>query len=377
MTRSDPPPSRPRIVYDMTFADKSLTGTRVYAQQLCRAVQETREVDVIALTAPRASQRWMNGNIFSGARNLLWLQKILPGKLASLRADVFHAPAFLGTLAPPCPMVVTVPDTIYRSFPGDYDYKWRLYARLLIGPSIQRAAAVITHSDFSKSQIATAYRVPRERIHVVPHGIAQPFKVVPDADAVARVKEKYGLRERYCLFVGASERRKNLLALVQAVAQLHARGDFAELQMALVGPRGSGWNQVQSLVTRERLQERVVGLGFVADEELPLLYAGAELFVFPSLMEGFGIPLLEAMASGTPIVATPCPPTPEVVGDAAYLAAGTDADALANAMARVLNDSELARRLRASGRARAERFSWQRAAQQTVALYRSVMEQNA
>lgn len=365
---------RLRVAYDMTFADKSATGTRVYAYQLQAAVEALHCLDMYSLAAPRAGPRWMKGNVLSGARNLIWLQKVLPAKLASLRADLFHALAFLGPLAPPCPMVVNVLDTIYLSYPGDFDYKWRLYARLLIGPTTKHAAAVITLSESSKNHIVAAYGVPRERVHVVYPGLSEHFKRKPDAAALLAVKEKYGVRERYCLFVGASERRKNLVALVGAVARLNARGEIRPLQLVLVGPRGRGWTELQSLIKREQLEDMMVYPGYVPEEDLPPLYAGAELFVFPSLMEGFGIPLIEAMACGTPIVATPCSPTPEVVGDGAYLADGADAEALATAMARVLSEPELARRLRASGAERAGYFSWERAAQQTVALYQSVIE---
>lgn len=367
---------RLRVVFDMTFAHKSATGTHVYAHQVKAVVESNGGLDVISLAAPGShSSRAAGGNWLSGSWNVIWMQLILPLKLAALEADLLHAPAFLSPLFAPCPVVLNVLDAIYLSRPQDYDYKWRLYARLLIGPAVRRAAAVITISEYSKTRIVAAYGVSRKRVRVIYPGVRGQFKPTLDQGASAAVRQRYGLGDSYCLFVGAFEKRKNLVALMEAVARLKATGRHPSLRLALVGPPGSAWRDVLAAIERENLGGAVICPGHVPDHDLPLLYAGAKLFVFPSLLEGFGLPLIEAMACGTPVVATPRPPIPEVVGGAALLAEGTDSTALAAAMDRVLSDAQLADHLRVKGLARARQFSWERAARETIAVYEQVVQE--
>ncbi len=375
MIRASMPPARDkrlRIVQDMTFADRSLTGTRIYARQLRAALEATERYEIVTVAAPTRTRRPGEGNLLSGLRNVIWLQRDLPSRLAAERADLVHEAAFVGTLRAPCPMIVNVLDTVYAWYPEDFNYKWRLYARFWIGPTARRAAAVITLSEFAQAGIMAAYHIPRERIHVIYPGISEAFRPVQDTEALARVRAKYSLNDDLLLFVGASEGRKNIVALVQAMAKLKATGRFPELQLALVGPRGSAWTQISRTIEREQLVGTVIPLGFIPEEDLALLYAGARCFVFPSRMEGFGIPLIEAMACGTPVVAAPCPPVPEVVSDAALLADDAGATALAVAIERVLCDGELAQRLRARGLERARVFTWARSAQQMGQVYQEV-----
>lgn len=360
---------RHRIVFDMTFADKSLTGTRVYAGQLQSAVQSNRDYEVLTVSAASSSRSYARGDLLSGMRNVFWLQWSLPWKLRSLKADLVHAPAFLSPWFAPCPVVLNVLDTIYLLRPADFDFKWRLYARFLIPFGVRRAAAIVTLSDFSKNQIVEKYRVPRERINVIYPAPDPRFKPQSN-DACAAIKQKYGLDDSFCLFVGLLEKRKNVVELVKAMARLRNRD--IRMQLVLVGPPGTAASAVEQAIAENRL-DNVRHLGFVPAEDLPSLYASARLLVFPSLLEGFGVPLLEAMASGTPIVAVPCPPIPEVVGDAALLASGTDAEALAEAMARVVTNAELAGQLGSKGLARVKQFSLARMAEQTAALYERVL----
>jgi glycosyltransferase involved in cell wall biosynthesis len=366
---------RLRVVFDMTFADKSLTGTRVYAHQLKAAIEATGRLDILTVAAPTQTRRPGQGNLLSGAQNLIWLQLKLPAQLAALQAGMLHESAFLGTLRAPCPMVVNVLDTIYLSYPDDFNYKWRLYARLGIGPTVRRAAAVITLSEFSRSAVVAAYHIPRERIHVVYPGVGAQFQPAHDPAAIAAVRVKYGLSDDYILFVGAADKRKNLATLIQAFARLKSGGRFPTLLLVLVGPGGRGAAGVAEAIKRTRMEHSVIQPGYVADQDLPLLYAGARFLVFPSLMEGFGMPLIEAMACGTAVVAVPCPPIPEVVGGAALLAQDASADALATAMERVLCDEELAQHLHAQGLERARQFTWERAANQTMEVYEQVSKE--
>ncbi len=360
---------RLRIGFDMTFAGKSLTGTGVYAREVKKAIEATQDVEVIELASSSTVRPSGRGNVLTGARNLIWLQSGLRSRLEALQVDILHEPAFLGPLDAPCPVVVNVLDTIYLSYPADFDYKWRLYARLLIGRTVKRAAAIITLSEFSRNQIAKAYNVSEDRIHVVYPGIGGLYKPVVDPNALKELRAIYGLGDEYCLFVGAAERRKNLVALVEAFALLKSNGRFSSLRLVLVGPRGQDSPHIDSVIRHTGIHAAVVQLGYVSDQDLPGLYSGARLLAFPSKMEGFGLPLVEAMACGTPVVGVPCAPIPEVTGGSALLAESAEAGSLAFAMERVLADEDLSRSLRARGFERARYFSWDRAAQETIAVY--------
>lgn len=362
-------PAPPRIAFDLTFADKSLTGTRVYAHQLQAALTALGSLELVVPSGPtiRAHPNGA-GDLSSGARNLWWLQVGLPRELRRMRADVVHSLAFLGPLLAPCPMVVTVADISFLKFPSDFDYKWKLYSRF-IGPTVRRSARVITVSEFSKSQIVAAYGVPDESVRVIYHGVSPDFHSGYEPHTIAAALDRYQLREDYILFVGEMEPRKNVVALVEMLAQLRCRPEFRNLQLALVGPGGSGLSAIRATVARTQLEPAVRELGYVPSKDLPLLYAGARVFVFPSLLEGFGLPLLEAMACGTPVVAANTSSIPEVTGDAAALVPVADTNALREAVARVLDSPDYANELRWRGIERAQQFSWARAARETAAVY--------
>jgi glycosyltransferase involved in cell wall biosynthesis len=351
----------------MTFAAKSMTGTGVYAQQLKAAVTASGRFDIQTLSAPIRKTSPLK--MLNGARNIAWLQFGLPARLNALQADLVHEAAFVGTLHAPCPMVVNVLDTTFLTFPEDFDYKWRLYARFWIGPTVRRAAAVITLSEFARDCIVEAYQIPPERVHVVYPGIEEQFRPVRDLRTLDGVRAKYGLSADYILFVGAVDKRKNVVTLVEAFARLKTHERMDALQLVLAGPRARGSAEVAAAIARAQLGASVVQLGYVPSGDLPLLYAGARLLAFPSRMEGFGLPLIEAMACGTPVVAVPYAPVQEVVDDSALIAASLEPDALVAALQRVLCDDELARSLRAKGLERSRRFSWTRAGDETCALY--------
>lgn len=382
----------PRVIMDLSFASKSRTGTRVYAEQLCAALTALGEYQILSVGSrtrsfPSESAKSAKAdlgqslrripfadplaNLFSGARNLWWLQAQLPRLLGQTRAALVHAAAFLGPLRAPCPMVVNVFDTIYLDYPAEFDAKWHLYARFLIPPTVRRAAAIITLSRDAKRHIVQAFGVPSERVRVIPPGVGAEFRITATPAQFRETRAKFRLGERYLLFVGATEPRKNVASLVDALALV--RHQFPDLELALVGPRGGGWKAIEDSISRHGLRNAVHELGFIASSDLASLYAGAQAFVFPSLAEGFGIPLIEAMASGTPVVVAPNAPTPEVVGDAACLALGSDSRALAEAVSRILSDPFYAADLVERGRAHAALYTWERAARETAQVYRDVL----
>ncbi|HUV89366.1 MAG TPA: glycosyltransferase family 1 protein, partial [Anaerolineae bacterium] len=211
---------------------------------------------------------------------------------------------------------------------------------------------------------------PPQKIHIVYRCVGERYHPVSDPQ-IAQVRRSYGLPQSYFLFVGSVEKRKNLQRILRAGSHLWQSGERRPL--VVVGARRWKYTQIMNTVQELNLERHVIFTGHVPDADLPALYSGADLFVFPSLYEGFGLPPLEAMACGTPVVTSNTSSLPEVVGDAAITVDPYDVEALTEAMRRVLSDADLADDLRQRGLERAARFSWDQAARETIDVYREVL----
>lgn len=359
-----------RVLWDMTFAAKSLTGTRVFAQNLFDALRAQNAYALYTVNANDTTRAERTGNVLTGLRNVWWLQNDLARAARAQHAALLHCAAYLGPRRAACPVILNVLDTTYLAFPDDFDWKWRFYARALIPPAVKNAAAILTLSEHARGEIAQAYRVSREKIRVVYPGVASEFRPMADADTITAVRARYALRGEYALFVGAQETRKNIPALLRTLDNV--RAEFPALTLVLTGPRGSGSAEIQRVIQELNLTNSVRELGYVEQHDLPALYSGARVFLYASKLEGFGMPPVEAMACGVPVVAAPNPPLTETLGDAAMFAADDNPDALAQALCPVLRDNALANQMRAKGLERARFFTWERAAMTTMQLYAEV-----
>ena len=361
----------PRVLWDMTFAARSITGTRVYARKLFDALAHLPEWDLVQTPPADRAQAEQRGAPRGGARSLWWLALQLPACAEQAGAALIHAAAYLAPLRAPCPVIVNVLDTTFLAMPRDFDWKWRLYAHTLIPRSVQRAAAIITLSEHARHEIARSYQLTPERIHVVYPGVGAEFCPVHDPGTICARRAHYALPDDYLLFVGAQEPRKNVPVLIDALGQVRAHRP--NLGLVLVGPPGRGTPALGRAVAASGLAHAVRDLGFVPQADLPALYAGACALVYASRLEGFGMPPLEAMACGTPVIAAPNPPLLEVLADGALLTASDSAAALASGILHVLESDTLAASLRARGFARAQHFTWSRAAERTATIYAAVL----
>jgi glycosyltransferase involved in cell wall biosynthesis len=286
------------------------------------------------------------------------------------RADVFHAPHYVCPPLLSCPAVVTVHDVIHLRFPD-----WRrkplapLYARVMLRLAVRRAARLITVSEATRRDLEQRLGARPERIRVIPNGVAPHFRPADDAAELAARLEKLGVSSPYLLFVGNPLPHKNLPRLLDAYAGLPA--DVGALVLA--GVRPAARPALDREVEARGVGERVVVLPPLPEAELPPVYQGATALVLPSLWEGFGLPALEAMACGTPVVAADRGGLGEVVGDAGLLVEPTDVDALREAMYNLAVQAPLRAALRVAGLARARAFSWRDAAEATVAVYREAL----
>jgi glycosyltransferase involved in cell wall biosynthesis len=299
-------------------------------------------------------------------------QVAIPAVLRRERPDVFHTPHYVLPPLTACPSVVTIHDCIHLRFPqylpnrGAY-----FYARAFMWAAAHRSARVLTVSEFSKRDILDLFSIPAEKVTVVPNAIDQRFGVPPPEDEVARVRERYQLHEHYALYVGNIKPHKNLERLIEAFHQLRQES-YPHLRLLIIGDEISKFPALRRAVHSHKLHKHVRFLGFVPDQTLAVLYRLAAVFVFPSLYEGFGLPPVEAMASGTPVVTSNVSSLPEVVGDAAVLIDPYDPAAIAEGMRQVLSDPALRADLVARGLAQARRYSWERSVQRIHDIYAAV-----
>jgi glycosyltransferase involved in cell wall biosynthesis len=306
-------------------------------------------------------------------RRILWEQS----QLAALsgRLDLLHGLAFAAPLAARCPTIITIHDLSFLRFPEAFRPVNRAYLTLATRASVRRAACVIAVSESTRQDVISFLAVPPEKVVVVHNGVTDEFCEAPAGQAREHAR-RAGLPESYILFLGTLEPRKNLVRLLEAYARLRQmrdprQGDAPPLMIA--GGKGWYYQAVMERVEALGLANHVIFPGFIPSEELPWLYRAASLFVYPSLFEGFGLPVLEAMACGAPVITSTVSSLPEVAGDAALLVDPEDAEGLALAMQRVLDEPGLAEGLREAGRARAAGFSWDRTAAATAEQHRRVL----
>ena len=289
----------------------------------------------------------------------------------STTSAVYHEPNFL-SFRTPLPTVVTIHDLSILRYPETHPRDRVAFMTRRLGESIRRADCVISDSEYGRQEILAEYKLPPEQVVSVLLAAGSGFSPVP-ADRLPSVLEPFGLQpQKYILSVGTLEPRKNLTAAIKAYARL-PEAVRAEMPLVIAGMKG--WRtdgldrEVAALIDKGQIRR----LGYVPDEALPALYSGARVFVYPSLYEGFGLPPLEAMACGAPVIVSNRSSLPEVVGDAGLQVDALDVDGLAEAMSQVIEDDALHTALQQRGIERAKDFSWRRCAEETLAVYRRVV----
>jgi glycosyltransferase involved in cell wall biosynthesis len=302
--------------------------------------------------------------------------QILIGRYArELNLDVIHDPTGVSPLAftrSPTVTVTTVHDVFAWSIPGYSSFLDNLIYKHWLNQRNARTDATITVSNQSCTDIMQYLRTQPERMHIIPYGVSNLFQPLAAELVEPIVRGRFNIRMPYVLYVGSLTERKNLIRLLRAFAKIQHR--CPDYLLVLAGPRSWKQSPIESAVKELNLSERVQLTGPVTDHELPALYNGASLFAFPSLYEGFGLPVLEAMACGTPVVTSNTSSLPEVAGDAAILVDPTNVEQIAEAMWLVLSQPALAAALREKGLARAAQFTWERTARETAAVYSRALE---
>jgi glycosyltransferase involved in cell wall biosynthesis len=363
--------------------DRSPTGIGRYAVELLRALaQQPTPHEIVLLSTEREDrhQLWHRFEHYalSGCHLLPMLISI--GQLTLARAarryslDLVHDPngiaPFLG-LDARVRRIVTLHDTCAYIYPGKHNRldNWRYHT--LLPRAARQADAVITVSECSRVDLMQHLQLPLARIHSTSEGIDPKFRPAADDQRCAEALARYGIDRPYILYVGSLNARKNIGRLFAAYKQL--LDQHPTIKLVVGGKRQWQAGEIDTALNRFNLHGAVHFTGYIADGDLPAIYSAAEVFVFPSLYEGFGLPPLEAMACGTPVVTSNVSSLPEVVGDAALTVDPYDVNALAAAIGRLLTDTSLRRELRVRGLAHAAQFTWERSARETLAVYEDVL----
>jgi glycosyltransferase involved in cell wall biosynthesis len=323
------------------FLSQRVTGVERYAREVL-----ARGAELGSVLVPRRPIRGMRGH--------LWEQSVLPARVGR---DLLWSPCNTGPLAV-ARQVVTIHDCAFYDQPEGFSSKFAAWYQFLVPKLARRIRRIITISQFSRERLLDYCGVSSEKIVVIPQGVDGRFRLLPAA-VIADTRARLQLPERYVLFVGNLAPRKNLLRLLDAWSLVHPH--FPETSLVLAGAA----NQVFRDAGLNEPPAGVVTAGYVADEHLPAIYGGAECFVFPSLYEGFGLPLLEAMACGIPVLSSNVTALPEVAGDAALLVDPYDVEAMAAGLERLLADESLRHDLSRRGLERARNFTWERTAAAT------------
>jgi glycosyltransferase involved in cell wall biosynthesis len=292
-----------------------------------------------------------------------------------VQPNICHFPNYLAPIATSCPYVVTIHDMTLFITPRLHRWKKLLLDRTLIPHVARKAAAIVTVSKSARDDIVRLLRVPGDKVHVIMNAVTPAFRRVDDEQRLAQVRARYGLQGPYILYVGNIEPRKNLTRLIDAFALLKKRG--LPHRLAMVGQPGWHCEPIYAEVERQGLKNEVIFTGYVPFEDLPSLYSAAATMAFPSIYEGFGLPVLEAMACGTPVVTSQSSGLAEVADGAALLVDPLSVNEIAGALYRICTEPGLAGNLSRLGLARASEFTWENAAHKTLSVYEQVLARRA
>jgi len=290
------------------------------------------------------------------------------------KLDVFHSPANVVPLGYRGPFTVTIHDLAIYRHPELFPSKQGFSVKYLVPKTVQRADRIIAVSESTKRDVQEFFEIPEEKISVVYEGVLYERFNTTNKEEIEKLRAQFGITGNFLLFVGTLEPRKNLIRLLEAFYLLLERssGFKDSVQLVVTGAKGWLYDSIFEEVESRKFGQRVIFTGYLNAAEIAALYVNAYAFVYPSLYEGFGLPVLEAMAAGTPVITSNVSSMPEIAGSAALLLDPIDIEGLSSAIERVLGDPELRSELSRKGRMQAKRFSWKRCAEETLAVYRSV-----
>jgi alpha-1,3-rhamnosyl/mannosyltransferase len=365
-----------RIVLDARTVTHHFPGIGRYTFNLAQALVPflCPEEELLLLYDPTQASPW-NLSSLRGVRLVetpispfsLPRQWLLPRLLRQLKADIYHNPYHFMPYKPGIPTLITLHDVIPLRYPGYFSFRQRLVFKVVVRLATKIASKTIAVSEATAHDIAQYLPLPAARVIVIPEAADPAFEPCA-GEVILSLRRRLNLPEQYVLYLGSNKPHKNLVRLVEAWLQIQPQ----PLPLLIAGVWDRRYPEAQEKVEMRQAKQYVRFLGPVAEEDLPALYSGAEVFVFPSEYEGFGLPVLEAMACGTPVACTQSSSVPEVAGEAALGFDPLNIEDISHKLKLLLDDAGLRSRLRELGLQQAARFSWERTAQETLAVYRQL-----
>lgn len=372
------------IAIDAHAVGTGLAGNETYAANLIEALAEVDAENryTVYVTKQEAVERfegrWPNVRARRTLPHtpLVRIPFTLSAELRRRPVDLLHVQYTAPPLAP-CPVVATIHDLSFEHLPETFKRRSWMQLRFTVRRTARRAAHIITPSEYTRRDIIRTYGIRPERVSVIPLAAAEHFRPVTDKEELSRVLRHYGIVGEYILAVGSIQPRKNLARLIHAYADLRRKRPRSNLpQLVLVGRQAWLSGETLKAIEERGVRDSTLLPGYVSEADLPALYSGALCFVYPSYFEGFGLPPLEAMRCGTPVLNGNLTSMPEVVGDAGLMVDPFDTGALSVALARLIDDDALRAELSARGLRRAGAFDWRETARRTIEVYRSTIGGN-
>ena len=365
-----------RIAFDGSTLTADKTGVGFYTENLLLSLAGELAEDLVVIShRDIVTSRPIPANLRTLIRGracprTLWMQFLAPNMLLALDPGVAHFTNSITPIRKITPYVLTIHDMTLRLFPEMHPWH-RVLFRPLTELAARRADAIITVSESSRADTERLLGIPGDKIHVIYNGAAPSFRVMEAGPSFDEIRRRYGLAGRFVLTVGTIEPRKNLKRLIEAFLRLR-HGGTLEHQLVCVGRLGWRFKEIPRLIKERNLEGQVVLTGYVPSADLPILYNLCEFFVYPSLYEGFGLPVVEAMACGAPVVVANCPALVEVTGEAAERVNPHNTDSIESALRRLIDSEDLRCELSQRSQVQARRFSWSKAAEETMGIYRTI-----
>jgi glycosyltransferase involved in cell wall biosynthesis len=363
-------------------------GVHQYAKRLLRAFSDLVSVEhselsglrLCALIGPTAQNQFASHSASLDIRlaarttesplSRIYVEQVeTPRVLRQMQANLYHSLGFVAPLRAPCPTLVSVMDLSFITQPQTHKWFNRIYLSLFTRWSCRRAARVIAISEWTKRDVVEHFALAPDRVDVTPLGVDhEHYKPLP-LDEIAAFKAAQGIGDHAIFYLGSVEPRKNLTRLIEAFARLNTQHSALGARLFIGGNLAWKYDDVLARIRQSGLDDKIKLIGRVSDEDLPKWYSACAVFAYPSLYEGFGLPVLEAMACGAPVVTSNVTSLPEVVGEAGIMVEPTNVNALVDALRRVLCGEQLQAEMRAKSLARAAKFTWCRTAEMTIESY--------
>ena len=376
-----------RIGIDVTSAVAQGAGIGRYTRELVQALVRLDSKPSYCLFSARAPKLTVVADPLPEAPNVeyretwlsekwlyrMWYRLHLPISVQRFTGeiDVFHSPDFVLPPVGDIPSVLTIHDLSFIHYPEAFTPSLLKYLNNVVPSSVARVNHVLADSLATKIDLINIWQVPNEKVTVVYSGVNSSFRPVTDKERIDLLRKKYELGDNpYILSVGTLQPRKNYEMLIRAFEPV---ADSYDHQLIIAGGHGWMYEQIQKEIDQQGLGQRIRLIGFVDDQDLPALYSQASLFVFPSLYEGFGIPVLEAMACGVPAISSDSSSLPEVAGDAGLLISPVNQELWSESIIQLLNDSARRTKMVAAGYLQARKFSWRKAAEQVLDIYHMLL----